>query len=225
MNIEIPSTEQKILSTEKDPKIIEETIIRSINNFRNKKKIQKFLIAINRFKNENGREPTALDFDSTDYLPSSRSIQRLYGGLKAFRTEHNMETVDFTKGDARRIKATKSTADATKIETELFIRLIAKYGQNKVSSPSKVFQWSNITADFRIYHRNKTYLVDVFMPNSKHSFAGCVRSKNAKYLQPLDSFYLNPVEILYVCLNESVMYNIKNPVPILTFKQFEKKFL
>lgn len=36
---------------------------------------------IDKFIEENGKMPTAADFDTTPYLPSARQVQRLHGGL------------------------------------------------------------------------------------------------------------------------------------------------
>ena len=38
-----------------------------------------------RFVQENGRLPSAVEIDAIDYLPSSRLIQRKFGGLERLR--------------------------------------------------------------------------------------------------------------------------------------------
>ena len=52
--------------------------------------VERITEGINRFINEERREPTARDFDLSPYLPSARQIQRAYGGLPAFRKLINL---------------------------------------------------------------------------------------------------------------------------------------
>lgn len=56
---------------------------------------------INRYKEENGRLPTAWDFDRCDYLPSARQIQRSLGGLEKLRTDLGLDELNYTKGSLR----------------------------------------------------------------------------------------------------------------------------
>lgn len=177
------------------------------------------------FIKDNGREPTAIDFDTEKTLPSARTIQRICGGLKNLRTDMGLNTKDFTKGLPRQKKAKKSMDDCIKEETELFIELLAKYGEDAVSSPTKVFLWRGITADFRFKHKNTTYIVDVFKPNTTHSFRGCVGHKNRKYDMSQESYFVDPVEMLFVCLNEEVMVPIKNRIPVISIGEFRERFL
>src|SRR3990167_9427156 len=46
----------------------------------------------------NGRYPTAPEIDNFDYLPSSRQIQRKFGGLEKLRTLLGHTEVSFSKG-------------------------------------------------------------------------------------------------------------------------------
>ena len=186
---------------------------------------EKHIEALKRFINEKEREPTAIDFDNTDYLPSARTIQRTYGGLRQFRLLNGMKTIDFTKGKMRAKKAAKSNSDSLKDETKLFIELLKKYGEEKVSSPVRIYADSGHTADFRIKKDGISYIVDVFKPNSSRSFKGCVNIKNRKYLQKKQSFYTVPVKFLFVCVNEDVMVPLKNEIPVLSLSEFRKMFL
>ncbi len=55
--------------------------------------------AIERFNVENGRYPTAQDFDSCSYLPWSRQLQRRFGGLVELRKLLKIDCpADFTVG-------------------------------------------------------------------------------------------------------------------------------
>lgn len=180
---------------------------------------------VERFIAENGREPVSLDFDTEKYMTSSRSIQRRLGGLVNLRNLLGLEVKDFTKGSERVKKAKVSMDDCQKDESDLFKQLLSVYTQKNVSSPTKVFLYRGVTADLRLDHEGVTYLIDIFKPNSKPSFLSCVRIKNKKYLQEGESFYIKPVQFLYVCMNEEVMVQMDNPIPILSITEFKKRFL
>jgi hypothetical protein len=177
------------------------------------------------FIKENNYEPTAIDFDNTDYLPTSRTIQRRYGGLPNFRKLIGLKTTDFTKGKARTKKAKTAMDKCLLEETKLFQELLIKYGSNNVSSPAKLFLNNLKTVDFKIEKDGKIYLIDVFYPNTKESFESCVNIKNKKYHTNEQSFYTVPVEIILVCLNDDVVYEIKRPLKTISISEFRKTFL
>lgn len=190
-----------------------------------KHQLPKYKAAVEKFITEKGYEPTAMDYDDTNYLPSSRTIQRKFGGLSKFRELAGLKTLDFTKGKERSNKATKSMNDCLEDETTLFIDLLKKYGEEKVSSPARIYAFKGHTADFRIIKGHTSYLVDVFKPNSVQSFKGCINIKNRKYLKEQQSFYTEPVKFLYVCVNEEVMVPLKSEIEIISLKEFRKRFL
>ena len=116
--------------------------------------------------------------------------------------------------------------DCLKDETELFIQLLEKYTRKNVSSPARIFQNRGFTADFRLDIDDTIYLIDLFKPNTTHSFKGCVYAKNKKYLLNEESLYVEgQVKFLYVCVNEDVMVEIDNPIPVMSLTDFKKKFL
>ncbi len=180
---------------------------------------------VERFIKENNYEPTAIDFDNTDYLPTARTIQRRYGGLPAFRKAIGLITSDITKGKARSKKAKKAMDKCLLEETKLFQELLVKYRSNRVSSPAKLFLNNLKTVDFKIEKDGKIYLIDVFYPNTRESFESCVNIKNKKYNTKEESFYTVPVEIILVCLNDKVVYEIKRPLKTISISEFRKTFL
>lgn len=180
---------------------------------------------VERFIKENNYEPTSIDFDNTDYLPAARTIQRRYGGLPAFRKLIGLSTNDFTKGKARSKKAKTAMDKCLLEETKLFKELLAKYGSNNVSSPARLFLNNLKTVDFKIEKDGKIYLIDVFYPSTRESFESCVNIKNNKYSTDEESFYTIPVEIMLVCLNDDVVYEIKRPLRTISITEFRKTFL
>lgn len=189
------------------------------------KYLEKYTKQVNEFIRINGHEPTAIDFDTNKDLPSSRTIQRSYGGLPKFRELLGLKIKDFTKGEHRSKKAKQSMDDCYKDETKLFLNLLKKYGEEKVSSPARVFLNNGVTADFRLITKEATYLIDVFKPNTIHSFRSCIHIKNKKYLVNEQSFYNDPIKFLYVCVNEDVFLPIKNEIEVISLSEFKKRFL
>lgn len=58
-----------------------------------------------KYYNEFGRYPTAHDIDLYPYLPSSRQIQRRFGGLPELRKQLGIQITDYTRGRTRSNKA------------------------------------------------------------------------------------------------------------------------
>ncbi len=54
-----------------------------------------------RFRNERGRLPKALEIDRLNYLPSSHLIQKTFGGLEKLRTQLGYQDSHFGKGAFR----------------------------------------------------------------------------------------------------------------------------
>ena len=208
-------------------KLIIDDYIKTISS----KRLPKYKESVQRFINENHREPTALDYDSVEYLPSSRTLQRNFGGLSKFRELIGLKTKNFTTGKARAKKAKQSMDDCLEDETRLFKLLQEKYSRKNVSSPVRIFSNRGYTADIRIDmdEENTIYLVDIFKPNTVHSFKGCIRMKNRKYLLDEEISFTRDkgekIQFLYVCVNEAVMVPVKNPIPVISLRQFEEKFL
>ena len=63
--------------------------------------VEKIKEGFDRFWSENNRLPTAPEIDQLDYLPSSRQIQRKFGGLEKLRTVLGYEDTHFGKGAYR----------------------------------------------------------------------------------------------------------------------------
>src|SRR3989338_1557654 len=75
-------------------------------NFINRKQYQgwtknNILDGLRKFYDDNKRYPTAIEIDAYDYLPTSRSIQRSFGGLIKLRTELGLKDVNFAAGEHR----------------------------------------------------------------------------------------------------------------------------
>ena len=63
--------------------------------------LEKVKEGFGRFYNINGRYPVAYDVDDCDFLPSSRQIQRSFGGLVNLRKELGLEVENYGQGKER----------------------------------------------------------------------------------------------------------------------------
>lgn len=199
---------------------------------------------IQRFIAENGREPTAYDFDTTSYLPTARQIQRRYGGLKALRAEFGLSTLDHTTGAIRSKTAAQAVNNSQKDEATHHNRLVEKYSDpdnNVWVSRQYAYQqyipganyYANILCDTCIEDRpnNHRILIDFFSAKDEQSVGGSIRIKAQKLAKyPPAFFYPYPTyEVLFVCLNPDLNSN-KFPTPaadfitVMDINQFNQRF-
>ena len=143
--------------------------------------VERITEGINRFINEERREPTARDFDLSPYLPSARQIQRAYGGVPAFRKLINLENTDYTRGALRKSIATKGYSDGLAAEEALEVLLTRRYGEPYVHTQKRYGEHKKNRYDFFIYHKDGYFAVDIFTTNRPAYIATNVRHKIAKY--------------------------------------------
>jgi len=141
----------------------------------------KFEESFARFFKENGHYPTSTEMDSCEYLPSTRLLQRNYGGICNFRKALGLEILDYTKGDIRKKTASDVGKRALIIEKEICDFLVEKFGEKKVHREYQPFDDRRCRADFKIFAKNKQFIIDVFFPKHKDSLLGCLNSKMKKY--------------------------------------------
>lgn len=175
------------------------------------------ITAVHRFIAENGHEPSFRDFDATPYLPSTRQIQRRFGGLKAFRKELGLAVTDYTKGATRSEIARNAQRRAAEYEATLFHKLYAKYhdeqGFTKTVIRAYAYQQyseeegytGETRCDAAIVDRvNKNViLIDFFYASTIHSFGGCLRIKRKK-------FENHPVRLMEPYTYENIVVSV-NP--------------
>lgn len=64
-------------------------------------KIENIADGLKKFFHERGRYPTVHEIDDLDYLPTSRQIQRAFGGLVKLRQKLGLTITDYTTGACR----------------------------------------------------------------------------------------------------------------------------
>jgi hypothetical protein len=125
--------------------------------------LQNIKEAIERFKREYSYYPSTVDFDKTDYLPTSKMIQRSFGGISKLRSDLGLDaTLDYRKGKVRSSKARQTYSQAIKFEEEFYKFLITKIPEVKVHE-HKILRPGRVCCDFFIYTNDtKGIAIDIF---------------------------------------------------------------
>ncbi len=144
---------------------------------------------------EEGRLPTAHEIDNTNFLPSSRQIQRGFGGLKRLRQDLGYEDIDFGSGENRSASATKSSIRGLKSEQELEIELIHQFGELYVHT-EKRYGRQGSRLDFMVFTPEGNIGIDIFYPNTIRTLQSNVNIKIPKYLD-----FPKSVPLYFVCAN------------------------
>lgn len=127
-----------------------------------------------------GRYPSALEIDKFDLLPSSRQIQRKFGGLVKLREPLGLLDLDYTKGEIRSDSARKTWERGVDSEKLIYELLLSKFGEMFVHA-QKPFPNYKGRFDYFVYTKGYKFGVDVFFADESHSFAGCVNTKQRVY--------------------------------------------
>ena len=128
------------------------------------------------------RHPTSREIDNFEFLPTSRSIQRRFGGLVETRKALNLKSSsDFRTGTYSSQRAKKINERAHRLEKYVYDYLIDAFGVEFVHREFFFTDDRRTRTDFFIYCKNGNFSVDVFYPSDKHNFIGCINSKMSTY--------------------------------------------
>lgn len=141
---------------------------------------QKIKEGFERFFKEYGRYPTAREIDKFPFLPSSRSIQRIRGGLKEVRRKLGLSIVNYTEGAVRSAKAKSVGTRGLTHEKQIRQILLNKFGEIFVHE-QKPFNDYEGRLDFYVYSKNENFGIDVFYPSDQDNFTGCINNKQRLY--------------------------------------------
>ncbi len=148
-----------------------------------------------KFFKDNGRLPIAPEIDRLNYLPSSRQIQRKFGGLEKLREVLGYKETNFGRGAYRSKLAYK--ANKTGRETELKLEKILRLKFNEVFvHTERIFDDSKNRVDFYIYSPSGNFGIDVFYTNTMQDLQKNINIKINKYPKFPGELYLvvaNPI--------------------------------
>jgi len=151
--------------------------------------VEKIKDGFEKFERDNGRLPTAPEIDKLDYLPSSRQIQRKFGGLEKLREVLGYKDTNFGRGDFRTKIALRVNKKGRESELELEKVLRNKFNEVFVHT-EKIFDDSKNRVDFYIYSPSGNFGVDVFYTDSYPDLQKNINLKIDKYLKFPNQLYL-----------------------------------
>ncbi|MEK7132970.1 MAG: hypothetical protein AAB830_02855 [Patescibacteria group bacterium] len=158
--------------------------------------IERIKEGFERFKNEHGRLPRAPEIDRLEYLPSSRNIQKRFGGLARLRSQLGYSDVHFGRGVFRSEIATRVNDRGRNAELVLEKVLRKKFGEVFVHT-EKFFESSKNRVDFYVYSPDGNFGIDVFYTDTMRYLQSNINIKMGKYRN-------FPVELFLVVANESL---------------------
>ena len=155
-------------------------------------------IGIQRFINENHRIPSGIDFDTINYLPSAKQVQRKWGGIPKVRELCGITEL-LHRGRIRGETAKRCNVEAINTEELIERFLINKFGEEFVHREAPIRKRSRF--DFYIYNPDGNFAVDIFLAKDIHSFRGSLDIKLKKYISYLSN---NKIELFIVPLGKNI---------------------
>lgn len=194
-------------------------------------KLEDIKDGIEEFFKRHGKYPTATEFDLFEHLPSSRQIQRRFGGLIELRKTLSLKgQKDYTKGDHSSKRAKKINKRSHTLEKKVYDYLKDRFGVEFVHREYLFTDDGRSRTDFFVYDLDGNFSVDVFYPRDRHSLIGCLNSKLSKYGNNLLLQY--PVIFLQMNndIDEGVIKNIlenkkkslRSKQSLMTWNMFKK---
>jgi hypothetical protein len=169
-------------------------------------------VGFEKFIDCNGKIPTASEVDAFEHLPSSRYIQKRFGGLEALRTELGYTDIHLGKGDFRSRIAMEAGARGRQIEDDFEIELHSIFTGECVQS-EKTFSGKK-RVDFYIKTPKGAFGIDIFYAQTMRTLQSSVNIKMKKYQEFTEPLYLtvaNPA--ITQAQLDNYLVNKKNPLP------------
>ncbi len=141
------------------------------------------------FRSVHGRLPTAHEIDALPYLPSSRFIQKKFGGLEDARKSLGYINTHFGKGSYRTDIALRVNKRGRTAELSLQEILQKKFGKPFVHIET-MFGLLKNRLDFYVFCPNGNFGIDVFHTDSWRSLQSNVNIKMNKYGEFSEDLYL-----------------------------------
>ncbi|MGC9605684.1 MAG: hypothetical protein ABSF56_02950 [Minisyncoccia bacterium] len=134
------------------------------------------------FKSLNGNYPRIQDFDTFEYLPSARLIQRNFEGISNVRKALSLNTgLNLTMGEHRAAVARRTHSQAVNYEESFYRYLISNIPEVRVHE-HKILRPGYICCDFFIYKSdNEGIVIDLFYAQDIKSLGGVVSIKMKRY--------------------------------------------
>jgi len=163
--------------------------------------IEKIKDGFNKFYRKYRRYPTAHEIDAFEDLPSSRQIQRKFGGLPKLRKDLALDGPhDFTKGSYSRARAKKINKRGHVYEEEVYSYLMSVFGKEFIHREYFFIDDKRTRTDFFIYHKDGNFSVDVFYPETYKTLIGCLNSKMRSHKSEIMIDY----PVIFLMMNSNI---------------------
>lgn len=150
-----------------------------------------------------GHYPTSFEIDKFEFLPSSRLIQRNFGGLVKLRESmKGNDSVDFRKGEHRSSRIKNINKRASDIEKEVHRYLVNTLRAESVHRKYYFTDDRRTCTDFFVNYRNINFSVDIFFADNKHNFIVCLNNKIKKY----DNIDMVQYPVIFLNMNDKITY-------------------
>lgn len=180
----------------------------------------------NKFFQKHGRYPKVQEIDVFDSLPSSKQLQRRFGGVRVLREKLGLPILDYTKGEERSNMASIIGKRGVEAEKATRLILIEHFGEMFVHE-QKPFNDYLGRFDFFVYGKNKKFGVDVFFSSDYNSLVRCINQKERTYKNvdyDLILLQANP-EISQDTINNFIIKKkraLKSNVVVLSYQGFRE---
>lgn len=134
-----------------------------------------------KFYEEFERYPMANEVDDFDYLPSSRQIQRNFGGLVSLRRSLGLSIENYGEGASRSKIATHVNERGVAFEIEVRDYLQEKFNDPFVHIERPVHMNSKDRFDFYVYAKPMNFAIDVFGTTDIRCLIKVMNMKEARY--------------------------------------------
>ena len=163
--------------------------------------IEKIKEGFEKFYKAHGSYPTSHEVDDFTFLPSSRQIQRRFGGLPELRKILDLKgPMDFTKGEHSSERASKINARAHKIEQKVYEYLVNQFGVESVHREYFFIDDRRTRTDFFVYYKEGNFSIDAFYPANIKNLIGCLNSKIRAYKSEIMMEY----PVIFLMMNENI---------------------
>lgn len=145
--------------------------------------LEKIRESFEKFKLNNGRYPVSHEIvTGTQYrFPSTKTIERKFGGVKKLRELLGLEVTDYTSGDYRS-KMVREVLLPRSLESEgeFYKKLLKLVPRTSIHQQESYSFNIKVLSDFILDLPKSRVGVDVFYANSYLSMSGCLADKQRK---------------------------------------------
>jgi len=131
-----------------------------------------------RYNEENGHYPSTFEVDDCIYLPTSRLLQRSWGGMQKFRSLIGVKELNLTKGKIRSEKVPFLLKRGADEEDRIEKKLVEEFSEIFVHTQKRV---NGIRPDFYIYTPKLIFAIDVFCFERREGLVTQINHKISVY--------------------------------------------